>query len=147
MIVRVKKLSPHAVLPHRATPEAAGADLHACLEEPVTIQPGETVKIGTGLAIETPPGYAAFLYGRSGLGVKHGIAPANCVGVCDADYRGEVIIGLHNHSPEAFTIQPGDRIAQVVIAPVLCAVFEETGTLSPTQRGEGGFGSTGIAQK
>lgn len=142
--VKVKKLSPAAILPHRATASAAGADLHACIAEPVVIAPGQTVKIGTGLAVEVPPGYAAFLYGRSGLGVNHGLAPANCVGVCDADYRGEICIGLHNHSSQPFTVQPQDRIAQLVIAPVLEAVFEESEELSDTQRGTGGFGSTGM---
>lgn len=145
MLVPVKKLSENAQLPHRATRYSAGADLFACIPGPVEILPGQTVKIGTGLAWEVPQGYAAFLYGRSGLGVKHGIAPANCVGVCDADYRGEVIIGLHNHSDEPFTVHPNDRIAQVVIAPVLEAVFEQAGELSDTSRGAGGFGSTGIS--
>ncbi|MCI9575143.1 MAG: dUTP diphosphatase [Clostridiales bacterium] len=147
MMVKVKKLSSEAVLPHRATEYSAGADLHACIPAAITIAPGETVKIGTGIALETPVGYAAFLYGRSGLGVKHGIAPANCVGVCDSDYRGEVIIGLHNHSQEPFIIQPNDRIAQVVIAPILEVEFQEAEELSDTQRGSGGFGSTGISQK
>lgn len=145
MLIPVKKLSPQAILPCRATEDSAGADLYACISEPLEILPGCTVKIGTGLAMEVPHGYAAFLYGRSGLGVKNGIAPANCVGVCDADYRGEIIIGLHNHSSEPFTVRPNDRIAQVVIAPVLDAVFAETDELSETVRGSGGFGSTGIA--
>ncbi len=145
MLVPVKKLSEKAMLPHRATEYSAGADLFACIPEPVDILPGQTVKIGTGLALEVPEGYAAFLYGRSGLGVKYGVCPANCVGVCDADYRGEVIIGLHNHSKEIFTVHPNDRIAQVVIAPVLDAVFEQTQELSDTVRGTGGFGSTGIS--
>lgn len=145
MLVNVKKLSPQAVLPRRATEGSAGADLYACIPEPVEILPGHTAKIGTGLALEVPCGYAAFLYGRSGLGVKYGISPANCVGVCDADYRGEVIIGLHNHSSQPFTVNPHDRIAQVVIAPVLDAVFQETDELSGTGRGSGGFGSTGLS--
>ncbi len=147
MMVKVKRLFSEAILPHRATEYSAGADLYACIPEAVTVAPGETVKIGTGIALETPEGYAAFLYGRSGLGVKYGIAPANCVGVCDADYRGEVIIGLHNHSQESFVIHPNDRIAQVVIAPVLEAEFQEVEELSNTRRGSGGFGSTGISQE
>lgn len=147
MLVKVKRLSPQAVLPCRATAGSAGADLYACIPAAVEILPGQTAKIGTGLALEVPKGYAAFLYGRSGLGVKYGIAPANCVGVCDADYRGEVMIGLHNHSSEPFTVQPHDRIAQVVIAPVVEAVFEEAEELSDTSRGAGGFGSTGISKE
>lgn len=145
MNIKVKKLHEHAVLPHRATVDSAGADVCACLAEPVTIAPNETVKIGTGIAIELPSGYAAFVYGRSGLGVKHNITPANCVGVVDADYRGELIVGLKNSSNIDFIVNPGDRIAQMVIAPIVMSTFEEVEELSDTQRGTGGFGSTGIA--
>ena len=113
MNIKVKKLREQAVLPHRATSDSAGADLCACLTEPVTIEPNHTVMIGTGLAIEVPSGYAAFVYGRSGLGVKHNITPANCVGVVDADYRGEMMVGLKNSSDKAFIVNPGDRIAQM----------------------------------
>ena len=145
MDLKVKKLRETAVLPKRATPGSAGSDLYACLEAPVLIKPGETQKIPTGIAIALPgPGYAAFLYARSGLGIKNGIVPANCVGVVDADYRGEIIIGLHNHSSEAFTVRPDDRIAQMVIAPVLLPEFVECGELGETERGVGGFGSTGL---
>lgn len=144
MNIKVKKLNEHAVLPHRATVDAAGADLCACLTQPVTIAPNQTVKIGTGIAIEVPCGYAAFVYGRSGLGVKHNITPANCVGVVDADYRGEIIVGLKNSSNVDFVVNPGDRIAQMVIAPVAMSTFEEVKQLSDTDRGSGGFGSTGL---
>ena len=145
MHIKVKKLREQALLPHRATADAAGADLYACLTEAVTIAPGQTVLIGTGLAIEVPRGHAAFVYGRSGLGIKHNIAPANCVGVVDADYRGEMMVGLKNSSDREFVVNPGDRIAQMVIAPVAMAVFEEAEELSGTDRGTGGFGSTGIS--
>ena len=145
MNIKVKKLYEHAILPHRATVDSAGADLCACLTEPVTIVPNQTVKIGTGIAIELPSGYAAFVYGRSGLGVKHNITPANCVGVVDADYRGELIVGLRNSSQTEFVVNPGDRIAQMVIAPVVMSTFEEVQELTDTQRGSGGFGSTGIS--
>ena len=145
MNIKVKKLCKQAVLPHRATSDSAGADLCACLTEPVTIEPNHTVMIGTGLAIEVPSGYAALVYGRSGLGVKHNITPANCVGVVDADYRGEMMVGLKNSSDKAFIVNPGDRIAQMVIAPVVMSVFEEAEELSDTDRGTGGFGSTGIS--
>ncbi len=144
MEIRVKALREGAVLPHRATRDAAGADLCACLDEPVAIAPGEIVMIGTGIAVEVPSGYAAFVYGRSGLGVKHGVAPANCVGVIDADYRGELKVGLRNGGQAAFTVNPGDRIAQMVIAPVVMSTFVQVEELSDTERGTGGFGSTGI---
>jgi len=143
--IKVKKLQEQAILPYRATSDSAGADLYACLTEPVTILPNQTVKIGTGIAIEIPSGYAAFVYGRSGLGVKYNVAQANCVGVVDADYRGELIVALKNSAQVAFTIHPGDRIAQMVIAPVVMSDFIEVADLSETKRGTGGFGSTGIA--
>lgn len=144
MIVNIKKLRNGAQIPHNATDGSAGYDLCACIDLPVIIQPGETVKIPTGLAIALPCAeYAAFVYARSGLGIKHGIVPANCVGVIDSDYRGELIVGLINQSHNAFTINPGDRIAQMVIAPVVHAQLVECETLAETQRGAGGFGSTG----
>lgn len=140
----VKPLSPKAILPSYATPGAAGMDLHACLDEPVTIQPGQRVPVPTGLAIALPgPGYAAFLFPRSGLGVKAGITLPNCVGVVDSDYRGEITVGLINLSDAPYTVQPGDRIAQMVILPVVRANLQVTDTLDATQRGAGGFGSTG----
>ena len=139
----VMRINPKAGLPIRQTAGSVGYDISACLENEVTIAPGETFKVGTGLAIALEPGYAAFIYARSGLGINKGITPANCVGVIDSDYRGEVIVGLRNASSTAFTVKNGDRIAQMVIAKcelpeiVLCENLEET------TRGDGGFGSTG----
>ena len=141
--IHVKKLRPDAALPVRGSRSAAGADLRACLDGPVTVSPGETVFIGTGLALEIPEGYAGLVYARSGLACKSGLAPANKVGVVDADYRGEVKVVLHNHGPAPVTVSPGDRIAQLVVTPVLMADYLETDELSDTGRGEGGFGSTG----
>ena len=141
--INVKKLNKNAILPTYGSEYAAGADLYACLEAPVTIEPGETVMIHTGLAMEIPAGYAGLIYARSGLASKKGLAPANKVGVIDADYRGEVMVALHNHSNASVTIDPQERIAQLVITPYLTAHFEETSELSETVRGAGGFGSTG----
>lgn len=142
--VKVKRLNDSAVLPKRATEGSAGADLYACINEPLTIAPGELVKIPTGIAIELESnGLAAFLFARSGLGVKHGITLSNSVGVVDSDYRGEICVGLCNVSSEPYTIQPNERVAQMVIMPVACADFVEAEELSNTVRGEGGFGSTG----
>ena len=140
----VKRLSPKAVIPQYATPGSAGMDLHACIDQPLTIAPGQRVKVPTGLAIALPtPGHAAFLFPRSGLGVKSGITLPNCVGVVDSDYRGEVIVGLVNLSDEPYTVQPGDRVAQMVILPVTHANIHVVDELDDTQRGAGGFGSTG----
>lgn len=141
--VRIKKLHPDAVIPTYGTPFAAGADLYACMDSAVTIEPGQTHFIHTGLAVEIPVGFAGLVYARSGLACKKGIAPANKVGVIDADYRGEIMVALHNHSSEAVTIESKERIAQLVITPFLTAQFEETDELGDTERGEGGFGSTG----
>lgn len=141
--VRIKKLHPDAVIPTYGTPFAAGADLYACMDSAVTIEPGQTQFIHTGLAVEIPVGFAGLVYARSGLACKKGIAPANKVGVIDADYRGEIMVALHNHSSEAVTIESKERIAQLVITPFLTAQFEETDELGDTERGEGGFGSTG----
>ena len=143
MKVNIKKLNENAVIPTYGSEYSAGADLYACIEEEVTILPGETKLIKTGLAIEVPVGYGAFIYARSGLASKRGLAPANKVGVVDADYRGEVMVALHNHSNNAQTVAVGERIAQMVIAPFLKADFEVVDELSDTARGEGGFGSTG----
>lgn len=144
MVLQVKKLREGAQLPQNATAGSAGYDLHACLEVPVVLAPNEIVKIGTGIAIALPnDDCAAFIYARSGLGVKFGVVPANCVGVIDSDYRGEIIVGLQNHGSAAFTVNHGDRIAQLVIAPVLHPALEECGELAGTERGAGGFGSTG----
>lgn len=141
--VRIKKLHPDAVIPTYGTPFAAGADLYACMDSSITIEPGQTQFIHTGLAVEIPVGFAGLVYARSGLACKKGIAPANKVGVIDADYRGEIMVALHNHSSEAVTIESCERIAQLVITPFLTAQFEETDELGDTERGEGGFGSTG----
>lgn len=139
--VRVKKLRENAVLPSYGSDYAAGADLYAC--NAVTVEPGATEFVQTGLALEVPAGYAGLVYARSGLACKKGLAPANKVGVIDADYRGEVMVALYNHSSQAVEIEPGERVAQLVITPYLTAVFEETEELFDTVRGEGGFGSTG----
>ena len=141
--IKVKKLKEHAVLPTYGSEEAAGADLYACLEQDVTIQPGQTAFIPTGLAMEVPRGYAGLIYARSGLACKRGLAPANKVGVIDSDYRGEFIVALHNHGAEPQQVSHGERIAQLVITPVLRVQFEETRELTDTQRAAGGFGSTG----
>ena len=143
MKVSIKKLNENATIPSYGSPFAAGADLYACIEEDLTIAPGETKLIKTGFAMELPIGYAAFIYARSGLASKRGLAPANKVGVVDCDYRGEVMVALHNHSTQNQVVSPKERIAQMVIAPYITAEFEESDTLSCTVRGEGGFGSTG----
>ena len=140
--VPIKKLNDKAVIPTYGSEYAAGADLYACIDEPVSIEPGETTLIKTGLAMEIPAGYAGLIYARSGLASKKGLAPANKVGVIDADYRGEVMVALHNHSNVAASIEPQERIAQLVITPYLTAHFEEMDELSDTVRGAGGFGST-----
>ena len=141
--IAVKKLREGAILPTFGSPEAAGADLYACLEQDVTIAPGETAFIPTGLAMELPRGYAGLIYARSGLACKRGLAPANKVGVVDSDYRGEFVVALHNHGAQAQTISAGERIAQLVVTPVLFPEYIEVESLSETQRGAGGFGSTG----
>lgn len=141
--VNIKRLDERAVIPSYGTEFAAGADLYACLGETVKVKSGETVFIKTGIALELPVGFAGLIYARSGLACKKGLAPANKVGVIDADYRGEIIVALHNHSGEERTIEHGERIAQLVITPYLTAVFHEVDELSDTVRGEGGFGSTG----
>ncbi len=139
----VKKLDPRAKLPAYGSADAAGADLYALIDEPVAVRPGETVLIHTGLAMAIPKGYVGLVYARSGLATKQGLAPANKVGVIDADYRGELMVSLHNHSGEMRVVECGDRIAQLVIAPYLTAEFAEAEDLDDTGRGAGGFGSTG----
>ena len=141
--VCVKKLRETAKLPTYGSAEAAGADLYACLTEPMTIQPGETGWIPTGLSLEVPKGCAGLIYARSSLGVKRGLAPANKVGVIDSDYRGEVNVVLFNQSKQPQTVEPGERIAQFIITPVLTPEYVEVDELSDTDRGAGGFGSTG----
>ena len=141
--VNVKKLVDTAIVPTYGTEYAAGSDLYACMEAPVTIAPGETYMVHTGIAMEIPEGYAGLIYARSGLASKKGLAPANKVGVVDSDYRGEIMVPLHNHSTVAATIDPKERIAQMVITPFLTANFVEVSSLENTERGEKGFGSTG----
>ena len=141
--IRVKKLHENAMLPTYGSEEAAGADLYACLDEAVTVAPGETVWIPTGLAMEIPKGCAGLVYARSGLACKKGLAPANKVGVIDSDYRGPVTVVLYNHGNQPQTITHGERIAQMLITPVLTPAYEEAGDLTDTGRGQGGFGSTG----
>ena len=141
--IHVKKLRPNAKLPVYGSKEAAGADLHACLDGDITIAPGGSAFVPTGLAMEIPSGYAGLIYARSGLACKRGLAPANKVGVIDSDYRGEFIVVLHNHGLQPQTISDGERIAQLVITPVLTPAYSEVEELSDTLRAGGGFGSTG----
>lgn len=141
--IRVKKLHPQAILPTYGSAGAAAADLYACLEAPVSIDPGQTVFIPTGLSVEIPEGCAGLIYARSSMGAKRGLAPANKVGVIDSDYRGQIQVVLLNHSAEVQTVAPGERIAQMIITPVLTPAYEEVTELTDTQRGAGGFGSTG----
>ncbi len=140
----IKKLDPAAILPVYATPGSAGADLCALPSEPpVTIEPGETAFLRTGLAVAIPAGYVGLIFARSSLGAKRGLAPANKVGVIDSDYRGEIRVVLHNHGKVAQTVEPGERIAQFLLIPVATAAFSEVEDLDDTARGAGGFGSTG----
>lgn len=141
--IRVKKLHEKAILPTYGSAEAAGADLYACLEEPVTIGPGETKWLPTGIALEVPKGCAGLVFARSSLGAKRGLAPANKVGVIDSDYRGQVMVVLHNHGKEVQTITCGERVAQLVVTPVFTPGFMEVNELTETSRGISGFGSTG----
>ncbi|MCI6443705.1 MAG: dUTP diphosphatase [Clostridia bacterium] len=143
MNIKVKKLKPDATVPTMGSKFAAGADLYSAEDADVVIEPSETKFIGTGLAMEIPEGYVGLVYARSGLACKRGLAPANKVGVVDSDYRGEIKVALHNHGKEAQTVEKGERIAQMVIAPYLSVNYEEADALSETERGEGGFGSTG----
>lgn len=150
--VQIKKLKENATIPTRGSAQAAGYDLYAAIDEPVVINNACTLKIGTGVAVAIPEGYVGYVFARSGLATKRGLRPANCVGVIDSDYRGEIIVALHNDNPEisetndALTqeiIKPGERIAQLVLAPYLPIEFEEVKELDNTERGSGGFGSTG----
>ncbi len=141
--LRIKKLRDNAQMPTYGSEFAAGADMYAAIDEAVTVEPGETKLIPTGLAFEIPEGYAGFVHARSGLASKRGLAPANKVGVIDADYRGEVMVALHNHSKEPQTVEAGERIAQMIIAPFVAVNYVFSDELDDTVRGEGGFGSTG----
>ena len=143
MKVKVKKLNAKAVVPSYGSKYAAGADLYACIEEDIVIPPHKTALIPTGLAMELPVGYAGFIYARSGLATKKGLAPANKVGVVDSDYRGEVKVALLNHTDAPQIVSAGERVAQMVVAPYLFAEYCEAEELSDTERGAGGFGSTG----
>ena len=141
--VSVKLLDPRAKLPAYGSDAAAGADLYALTNGPVTIAPGQTALIPTGIAVAVPKGYVGLVFARSGLATRQGLAPANKVGVIDADYRGEVMVYLHNHGGQPQTIEDGARVAQLVITPYLTAQFEPVDELDGTERGSGGFGSTG----
>ena len=143
MTVKIKKLNENAVIPTYGTDFSAGADLYCLCDERVIIPAHSTVLLGTGISIEIPAGYCGLIFARSGISIKRGIAPANKVGVIDADYRGEVKVALHNHTDEPKEVEPGERIAQMAIVPFLKAEFEVVDELSDTVRGAGGFGSTG----
>lgn len=143
MKIRIKKLDDRAVTPTYGSEYSAGADLYALIDGALEILPHETVFIHTGISVEIPEGYCGLVFARSSMGAKRGLAPANKVGVIDADYRGEVMVALHNHSKKPATVEQGERIAQLAIVPFLKAEFEESGELSDTVRGTGGFGSTG----
>lgn len=141
--IAVKLLHENAQMPTYGSAEAAGADLYACLDAPVAIGPGETAWIGTGIALEVPKGCAGLVFARSSMGAKRDLAPANKVGVIDSDYRGEIRVVLHNHGKKVQQVAPGERIAQLVIVPVFTPGFQQVETLDSTDRGIGGFGSTG----
>lgn len=141
--IKIKKLNEKAVIPTRGSSEAAGYDLYACISEPFNIAPHSAVKIGTGLAMEIPEGHFGAIFARSGLATKKGLRPSNCVGICDADYRGEYMVALHNDTDKTMTVEPFERIAQLVVMPYLPVEFKEVDSLSDTDRGVGGFGSTG----
>ncbi len=143
MKVKIKKLNERAIVPTYGTEYSAGADLYCIADEAITIPPHSTALLGTGISIEIPEGYCGLIFARSGISIKRGLAPANKVGVIDADYRGEVKVALHNHTDTEKTVEPLERVAQLAIVPFLKAEFEEAGELSDTVRGEGGFGSTG----
>lgn len=143
-VLKVKRVREGAKLPARATEGSAGYDLYACIGEPLVIQPGQVQKVPTGVAIElADENCVALVFARSSMGVKYGVIPANAVGVIDSDYRGEVCVFLRNHSDAPYTVQPQDRVAQLVVMPVLLPEIEEASELSDTARGQGGFGSTG----
>ena len=141
--IKVKKLNDLAKLPTVGSKYAAGYDLYAATDCTIQINPHSTVKVGTGLAMELPEGYFGAIFARSGLATKKGLRPANCVGVCDEDYRGEYIVALHNDTDEMIEIEPGERIAQLILLPYQTMEFEVVDELSDTERGDGGFGHTG----
>ena len=143
MKINIKKLNENAIIPTRGSEGAAGMDLYACTSSPIIIMPHNTVKVGTGIAVELPHGYFGAIFARSGLATKQGLRPANAVGVCDEDYKGEYIVALHNDTDIPQTINPMERIAQLVVMPYLPVEFNEVDELKDTERGTGGFGSTG----
>ena len=143
MNMKIKKLTETAVIPTRGSNQAAGYDLYADLENAIEVKPHETVKIHTGISMAVPEGYFGAIFARSGLSTKKGLRPANCTGVVDSDYRGPVIVALHNDSEVAQLVEPGERIAQMVVMPYLAVDFDVVDELDETERGEGGFGSTG----
>ena len=143
MKINIKKLNENATIPTYGSPFSAGADLYACEENDVVIAAGETKLVHTGIALEIPEGLVGLIYARSGLASKRGLAPANKVGVIDSDYRGEIMVALHNHGLSDQTVSVGERIAQIVFTPYVSADFDLVDELSDTVRGEGGFGSTG----
>ena len=143
MDVKIKKLNPNAHIPTKGSDKAAGYDLYACIEEAIEIQPQKMAKIGTGIAITPPEGYFGAIFARSGLSTKRGLRPANCVGACDEDYTGEYIVVLYNDSNTIQTVEPGERIAQLVFLPYINVNMIEVDKLEETERGDGGFGSTG----
>lgn len=143
MVLKLMRVREDAIIPKQATAGSAGYDLCACMDAPQTIEPGERCVFPSGLAAEIPAGTAGFVFTRSGLGIKKGIHVTNGVGVIDSDYRGEIRIGLHNLSAEPYTVQPGERIAQMIIMPYFAPTIEEVTSLTETDRGAGGFGSTG----
>ena len=147
MSIKIKRLNEKAVIPTKGSVGSAGWDLYACLDEKIEIPSGKTIKIGTGLAIAVPQGFFGAIFARSGLATKKGLRPANCVGVADSDYRGEYIVALHNDSDVTQVVEPGERIAQLIFLPYCEPIdgvaFEEVDFLDDTERGDGGFGSTG----
>lgn len=141
--VNVKKTNEYAKIPTKGSEKSAGYDLYACINKPILIKPNETVLVNTGISMELPNGTFGAIFPRSGISVKRGLAPANKVGVCDSDYRGEYKVALHNHSNKTQWVNPGERIAQLIIMPYINVNFNEVDKLSKTNRGDGGFGSTG----
>lgn len=143
MNIKITKLNKNAIIPTRGSNEAAGMDLYACTSSPIIIAPHDTVKINTGIAMEIPDGYFGGVFARSGLATKQGLRPSNCCGIIDSDYRGDIIVALHNDTNIPQTIQPMERIAQLIIMPYLSIEFEEVDILSDTERGDKGFGDSG----
>lgn len=144
MNVNIKKLNSKAIIPTKGSEKSAGYDLYACIDREILIKPHETVKIGTGIAMDLPDGYFGAIVARSGIATNQGLRPANCIGVCDSDYRGEYVVPLHNDTDVTQKVYDGERIAQLVIMPHMSVSFTEVDSLDSTSRGDGGFGSTGL---